>query len=245
VAAELVARARQGWPVPPWLDQRLTLIESRTHAAAGDALAAVAAATRAGREVPLEAAVVLAEAWVLAGDRIEARRALTPALAALHAVPERTRLQAWLADARLKYASGDPVRGRRSLESALRLGEQEQLRLPFAMARTWLRLVLWRDPALAHAHRQLLEPGLISPPGWGPAHQVPSAGAEPALITHLSEREREVLRNVARMLSSAEVATEMYISVNTVKTHLKSIYRKLDAVNRRDAVRRARQLELI
>jgi LuxR family maltose regulon positive regulatory protein len=245
VAAELVARARQGWPVPQWLDQRLTLIESRTHAAAGDALAAVAAAARAGREVPLEAAVVLAEAWVLAGDRIEARRALTPALAALHAVPERTRLQAWLVDARLKYASGDPVRGRRSLESALRLGEQEQLRLPFAMARTWLRLVLWRDPALAHAHRQLLEPGLISPPGWGPAHQVPSAGAEPALITHLSEREREVLRNVARMLSSAEVATEMYISVNTVKTHLKSIYRKLDAVNRRDAVRRARQLELI
>ncbi len=69
--------------------------------------------------------------------------------------------------------------------------------------------------------------------------------AEPVIVTQLSERECEVLRNVARMLSSAEVATEMYISVNTVKTHLKSIYRKLDAANRRDAVRRARRLELI
>jgi LuxR family transcriptional regulator, maltose regulon positive regulatory protein len=244
VAAQMVARARQGWSVPPWLDHRLTLIESRTYAAAGDALAAVAAATRAGREAPLEAAVALAEAWVVAGDRDEARRALTPALATRNEVPGRARLQAWLVDARLRYASGDPVRGRRSLESALRLGEQELLRLPFAMARTWLRLVLWRDPALAHAHRQLLGPGLISP-GWGPASQVAPAHPEPAIGTQLSEREREVLRNVARMLSSAEVATEMYISVNTVKTHLKSIYRKLDAANRRDAVRRARQLELL
>ncbi len=244
VAAQMVARARHGWPVPPWLDHRLTLIESRTYAAAGDGLAAVAAATRAGREVPLEAAVALAEAWVVAGDRDEARRALTPALAIRNEVPELTRLQAWLVDARLRYASGDPVRGRRSLESALRLGEQELLRLPFAMARTWLRLVLGRDPALAHAHRQLLEPGLMSS-GRAPSSQAPPAHAEPAIGSQLSEREREVLRNVARMLSSAEVATEMYISVNTVKTHLKSIYRKLDAANRRDAVRRARQLELI
>jgi LuxR family maltose regulon positive regulatory protein len=37
----------------------------------------------------------------------------------------------------------------------------------------------------------------------------------------------------------------MYISVNTVKTHLKSIYRKLEATHRGEAVRRARQLELI
>jgi hypothetical protein len=55
-------------------------------------------------------------------------------------------LQAWLVDAQVSYGSGDHARGRRSLESALRLGEREQLRLPFAMERTWLRLVLRRDP---------------------------------------------------------------------------------------------------
>ncbi len=47
------------------------------------------------------------------------------------------------------------------------------------------------------------------------------------------------------MLSTAEIASEMYISVNTVKTHLKSIYRKLAAAHRSEAVRRARLLELI
>jgi LuxR family maltose regulon positive regulatory protein len=47
------------------------------------------------------------------------------------------------------------------------------------------------------------------------------------------------------MLSTAEIAGEMYISVNTVKTHLKNIYRKLATTRRGEAVRRARQLELI
>jgi LuxR family transcriptional regulator, maltose regulon positive regulatory protein len=61
----------------------------------------------------------------------------------------------------------------------------------------------------------------------------------------LSDREREVLRHISGMLSTAEVASEMYISVNTVKTHLRAIYRKLAAAHRGEAVRRARQLELI
>ena len=43
----------------------------------------------------------------------------------------------------------------------------------------------------------------------------------------------------------AEVAEEMYISVNTVKTHLRNIYRKLAAAHRNEAVRRARELQLI
>jgi len=54
-----------------------------------------------------------------------------------------------------------------------------------------------------------------------------------------------VLRHISGMLSTAEVASEMYISVNTVKTHLRNIYRKLAAAHRGEAVRRARQLELI
>jgi LuxR family transcriptional regulator, maltose regulon positive regulatory protein len=50
---------------------------------------------------------------------------------------------------------------------------------------------------------------------------------------------------VAGMLSTAEIASEMYLSINTVKTHLKNINRKLAATSRGQAVRRARQLELI
>jgi LuxR family maltose regulon positive regulatory protein len=65
------------------------------------------------------------------------------------------------------------------------------------------------------------------------------------IVEQLSERESEVLRHLSGMLSTAEIAAEMYISVNTVKTHLRSIYRKLSARHRGEAVRRARQLELI
>jgi LuxR family maltose regulon positive regulatory protein len=61
----------------------------------------------------------------------------------------------------------------------------------------------------------------------------------------LTEREREVLLHLSSMLSSAEIATVMYISINTVKTHLRHIYRKLATAHRSEAVRRARQLGLI
>jgi LuxR family transcriptional regulator, maltose regulon positive regulatory protein len=244
VAAEMVAGARRGWLVPPWLEQRLTLVESQACSAAGDVRAAFAAAERVRRDSAREAAVALARAWMAAGDRNNARRALAPALAAPAEMPDQAHLQACLVDARLSYDSGDRVRGRRSLQAALRLAEREQLRLPFAMQRAWLRLVLQRDPDLARAHRPLLEPGLIGP---GLASAAPGGAGQvaPVVIMPLSDREREVLRKVAGMLSTAEVASEMYISVNTVKSHLKSIYRKLEATHRREAVRRARQLELI
>jgi LuxR family maltose regulon positive regulatory protein len=47
------------------------------------------------------------------------------------------------------------------------------------------------------------------------------------------------------MMSNQEIASELFVSVNTVKTHLKAIYRKLDVADRREAVRRARMLELL
>ena len=243
VAAEMAAKARCGWSVPPWLEQRLTPVESQARAAAGDIRAALAVAERASRGSSPEAAVTLAYAWAAAGDHNKARHALAPALTAGSGAPGRVRLQAWLADAQLSYGSGDHARGRRSLASALRLGEPEQLRLPFALERTWLGPVLRRDPALARAHRQLLGPGLTSP-GSAPAQAV-TAPVTPVIVEQLSEREREVLRHVSRMLTTAEVASELYISINTVKSHLKSIYRKLAAAHRGEAVRRARKLGLI
>jgi LuxR family maltose regulon positive regulatory protein len=47
------------------------------------------------------------------------------------------------------------------------------------------------------------------------------------------------------MMSNAEIAGEMFVSVNTVKTHLKHVYRKLDVADRRDCVKRARDLRLL
>jgi LuxR family maltose regulon positive regulatory protein len=241
VAAQVIDRARSGPPISPWLSQQLSAVQSRAYAAAGDIQAAVAAARRAGAAGSPEAAVALAHAWTAAGDSDAAARALAPAVTA-RGVPGRVRLDAWLADARLGYTSGDRARGHRSLAAALRLAGPEQLRLPFVLARGWISPVLRQDHELAEAHRRLFAaPGQAQSPA--PAiepDQAPVLPAEP-----LSDREREVLRHISGMLSTAEVASEMYISVNTVKTHLRTIYRKLAATHRGEAVRRARQLELI
>ena len=236
----MIRRAGEEWsPSPPgWLEARLAVLESRAWTAAGDAPAAVAAAQRAAPGP--EAAAALAHAWLAAGDEQAARHVLGTE------DPESGELELALADARLSYAAGDGARGRRCLERALRLAKPEQMKLPFAMERTWLRQVLRRDPELAGAYRELLEPDVIGP-GAAPPAKKPSAPDQPAplVVERLSAREREVLAHAAEMLSTAEIATEMYLSVNTVKTHLRSIYRKLSATHRSEAVRRAQQLELI
>ncbi len=61
----------------------------------------------------------------------------------------------------------------------------------------------------------------------------------------LTDRERVVLHYLPTLMSNAEIAAEMVVSVNTVKTHLKSIYRKLGVERRRDALLKARQVELL
>ncbi len=244
LALELVSRARQSWSPPPWLERELILLESRACTAAGDVHAAVAAAGRAELRAGSDTPVALAHAWLAAGDHQAAREALAGAAAGADEEDRQVGLEALLVDAQLGYASGDAAHGRRSLGRALQLAKPEQIRLPFAMARSWLRPVFRRDPDLARSYQQLLEPDLVRP--VSAPSDTPAASNEPPLVVdRLSEREREVLRLLAGMLSTAEIAAEMYISVNTVKTHLKSIYRKLSADHRGEAVRRARQLHLI
>ena len=74
---------------------------------------------------------------------------------------------------------------------------------------------------------------------------VDELAARRALIDPLTEREQTILRYLASSLSNAEIANELYLSVNTIKTHQRTIYRKLGAEGRRDAVRRARNLHLL
>jgi len=241
-ALELAGRARTGWSPPAWLEHRMLLLESWAYTATTDFEQAVETAMRAGPESSLGATVALAHALLSSGDRPGAAQALAAAPAG-NDEPIGTRLVTWLVDAQLSYANGDHVRGRRSLEHALRLGEPELFRLPFTLARDWLRPVLHRDPELAQQYRRLLEPDLVRP-GWMEARQRPGQPA-PMIVEPLSVREREVLEHVSAMESTAEIATEMYISVNTVKTHLKSIYRKLAVTHRGEAVRRARKLGLL
>ncbi len=239
-ASEMIRKARQDWVPPGWLELRLTILESRAHVMAGDIAAAVAAAERADPRSMPEAATALAHAKLASGEHEAARHALDAV------APESLGLAGWLVDARLSYNTGDSRRGRRSLERALVLARPEQMKLAFTLEQAWMRQVLRRDQELARAFREMLEAAEAALVTVPVQRQRPSDGQLPPLVVDgLSEREREVLTLLSGMLSTAEIATEMYLSVNTVKTHLRSIYRKLSAAHRGEAVRRARQLQLI
>jgi LuxR family maltose regulon positive regulatory protein len=65
------------------------------------------------------------------------------------------------------------------------------------------------------------------------------------LLDPISDRELEVLNLIAAGLSNREIADKLFISINTVKTHTKSINNKLDVNSRTRAVARAKELGLL
>ncbi|MFF9808734.1 LuxR C-terminal-related transcriptional regulator [Streptomyces coeruleorubidus] len=149
-------------------------------------------------------------------------------------------VRAELVRAQAAQSAGDTATARRLVAHALLDARRERLRRPFLDTGAWIRPLLAMTP-LHELAAGWLRPG---PPRHG---EQPRAGSPPPplVAVELSGRERDVLERVARMMSTEEVAADLYVSVNTVKTHLKSVYRKL-AVNRRgDAVRRARDLRLL
>jgi LuxR family maltose regulon positive regulatory protein len=158
-------------------------------------------------------------------------------------------VRAWLLEARLEQGRGNAERSRLLVDRALQAAASEGMRAPLRRDWPWLRATIDRDVSLIHAHRELLATlgGLVrdsSAPT--PFNRPPrSKGAQPELLgTSLTERESQVLELLAEMYSTEEIAAALFVSGNTVKTHLKGIFGKL-CVNRRvDAVRRGRQLGL-
>jgi LuxR family maltose regulon positive regulatory protein len=71
----------------------------------------------------------------------------------------------------------------------------------------------------------------------------PLSGGE--LADPLTDRELEILSFLPSRLTNTELAGQCYVSVNTIKTHMAHIYRKLDAANRNEAIVRARELGLL
>ena len=82
-------------------------------------------------------------------------------------------------------------------------------------------------------------------PGRRPSGDGGAKRAADEVVQDLSEREMEVLRYLSEMLSTAEIAATMFISVNTVRTHIRSILRKLAVSRRNQAVRKARERGLL
>ena len=135
---------------------------------------------------------------------------------------------------------GDQRAANQAAERALALAESDRLILPFAM--TGARELLEALPRHETAHTALLADILDVLRGSSPAATEQSSlppGEE------LSPGELRVLRYLPSNLSRPEIAGELSLSPNTVNTHVRSIYAKLDVRDRSSAVQRARQLRLL
>ena len=149
-------------------------------------------------------------------------------------------VQAFLLQAIACDALGDAGAARRALEQALDRAAPEGLLFPFLYDPAPDLLDRHRRHGTAHA-------GLITEILNVLAGQRP--GSPPAGPQHLREplshAEARVLRYLPTKLSAAEIAGELYLSVNTVKTHLRHLYDKLGAHRRHEAVEQARALGLL
>jgi LuxR family transcriptional regulator, maltose regulon positive regulatory protein len=135
---------------------------------------------------------------------------------------------------------GDQRAASQAAERALALAEPDRLVLPFAM--TGSAGLLEALPRHQTAHAALLADILDVLHGSSPAAKDQSSWP-PA--EELSPTELRVLRYLPTNLSRPEIASELSISVNTVNTHVRSIYAKLQASDRSSAVQRARELRLL
>jgi LuxR family maltose regulon positive regulatory protein len=134
---------------------------------------------------------------------------------------------------------GDQRAANQAAERALALAEADRLVLPFAM--TGSRELLEALPRHETAHGALLADILDILHGSSPATE-----SQPPLgVEELSPGELRVLRYLPTNLSRPEIAGELSISLNTVSTHVRSIYAKLHVSDRSAAVQRARELRLL
>ena len=99
---------------------------------------------------------------------------------------------------------------------------------------------IYRDDAELRSQANWLRPDHITASG----HRHRRKDRAP-VVEDLSERELEVLRHLSELLTTEEIAAEMFISANTVRTHIRRILGKLSVSRRHEAVRRARELHLV
>jgi LuxR family transcriptional regulator, maltose regulon positive regulatory protein len=137
------------------------------------------------------------------------------------------------------HQSGDPREAEASLEQALDLAEPEGIVLPFILAPE--RELLERLPRHRTAHATLLRTiiGLLA------GSSAPRRSEPHTLLEDLSEAELRIVRYLPSNLKAPEIAAELCVSPNTVRTHIRHIYAKLDSHDRNEAVARARELGLL
>lgn len=201
-------------------------------ATANPAAPAAGSAATVGIESLLDADARLARFWVaLEHDDVPAAERALAAAALDGRVLVNTVVVA-VAGAVLANAKGDRAGAVALMERAIDGAQPRGLRWPFAAGGAAAAAVL----GAVRGDRQAFAADLVA--------RLPAEAATPASPL-LSRRELDVLRELRRPATVADIAEVLFVSQNTVKTHLRNIYVKLGVDNRRAAVRLAERLGLI
>ena len=222
------------WPAP--VAAALALLEHRVALLHSNLASAVDVAAWLERRVGRVAEVSLMEALAaLAAGRPEAARAAAERVisGSLPVLLPHTLIEALLVDTEVALREDDVVAGTAALDHALRLAQPLGIARPFVLAGPRTRDLVASRPAARGTGRFATR----------------LAAARSAVLADasapLSERELVVLDLLPSLLSAGEIAAELTVSVNTVKSHIRSIYTKLGASSRREAVQRAQERGLL
>ena len=244
-ALATLASARQnlkGCRPPAHLWRWLILTEADLHSAGGPTQQTRELLETLDQSVPLGAgeAALLARMQLAEDDPTGALATLASCLDGAAPSDQVAPVEAWLVDALASDSLADHDRAAASLERALTLAERDGSRRSFldvgAPARSLLARYRHRVPSCWSYLDELLQASTES---------ARTAMSPPALIEQLTERERTVLRYLPSLMTYEEIASDLYVSVNTVKSHVYGVFRKLGVSGRRQAVRSARELRLL
>jgi LuxR family transcriptional regulator, maltose regulon positive regulatory protein len=234
---------RQGW-----MTDKLLIEKCHLRVANGEPQVALRELAELETPSDPEATLVAAQAHLQQGDDDAAAASLAPVLA--KDAPPDAQTEGWLVEAARQLHRGSSARARTALKRALRLAAGEKLRRPFTEAPTGVRYLITNDPELRSESAWLVDDAPRTSQDHlrraVPREERVAAPADQFLVVeNLTAKELEVLGHLAELLTTEEIASAMFVSVNTIRTHVRSILRKLGVSRRNAAVRRARDLELL
>jgi LuxR family transcriptional regulator, maltose regulon positive regulatory protein len=231
-------------PPSGWFADQFAVATAEAWLAAGEPQQAIAALRPEPEHALADARLVLARALRRAGDFEAAEHVLAGVPSNVVEMPIINQVKRSLLAAELAVERGDRKRAEFLVDHALRIASREQLRSTIGLGGSWLRPYVAREPDLSDRYSAFLAsvPRLASPAVSRPRDN--AAFVDALIAAPLTKRETDVLIRLAELCTNEEIAAELVLSLNTVKTHMRSLFQKLSVTRRADAVRRGRALGL-
>jgi LuxR family transcriptional regulator, maltose regulon positive regulatory protein len=226
--------------VDGWFADQFLLARAESLLAAAEPQQATAVLTPAPELAATEARLILVRAAQLAGDRPAAKQMLAQVPSDPVAMSIISQTRRWLLQAELAIQQGNHEQAQLLVDRALRTATREQLRTTVGWAGSWLRAFVERDSRLSHRHAAFLASLPLAATSTVDQWQGAAGARDATLVVPLTARETDVLRLLAQLCTNEEIAADLVLSMNTVKTHIRSLFQKLSVTRRADAVRRGR-----